>query len=86
LRLRGHTNRTGGSKHVLELREGSSENRTVATDLLNDLVERGIQPDRLSRHVLFQGLALLIVERRPVASGGGVDPQMLKRAHADHGG
>lgn len=39
-----------GSKHVLGLREGSSENSVVATELLNDLVERGVKPDR---HRLF---------------------------------
>jgi transposase-like protein len=41
---------SGGSKHVLGLREGSSENSRVVTDLLNDLVERGVGPDR---HRLF---------------------------------
>jgi len=41
---------SGGCKHVLGLREGSSENSRVATDLLNDLVERGVKPDR---HRLF---------------------------------
>jgi putative transposase len=39
-----------GSKHVLGLREGSSENAVVATELLNDLVDRGVKPDR---HRLF---------------------------------
>jgi len=39
-----------GQKHVLGLREGSSENGVVATELLNDLVSRGVKPDR---HRLF---------------------------------
>lgn len=39
-----------GAKHVLGLREGSSENSVVATELLNDLVSRGVKPDR---HRLF---------------------------------
>jgi transposase-like protein len=39
-----------GRKHVLGLRPGSSENATVATALLNDLVSKGIKPDR---HRLF---------------------------------
>jgi transposase-like protein len=39
-----------GSKHVLGLREGSSENSVVATELLNDLVARGVKPNR---HRLF---------------------------------
>jgi len=39
-----------GSKHVLGLREGASENSVVATELLNDLVSRGVKPDR---HRLF---------------------------------
>ena len=37
---------SGGSKHILGLREGSSENSGVATDLLNDLVERGVKAER----------------------------------------
>jgi transposase-like protein len=37
---------TAGRKHVLGIREGSSENATVATGLLNDLVERGVRSDR----------------------------------------
>lgn len=41
---------TTGAKHVLGLREGSSENSVVATELLNDLVACGIKPDR---HRLF---------------------------------
>jgi putative transposase len=39
-----------GSKHVLGLRAGSSENTVVATELLNDLVNKGVKPDR---HRLF---------------------------------
>ena len=49
---------SGGSKHVLGLREGSSENSQVATDLLNDLVERGIKPDRLRLFVIDGSKAL----------------------------
>jgi len=47
-----------GFKHVLGLREGSSENARVATDLLNDLVERGIKPDRLRLFVIDGNKAL----------------------------
>jgi transposase-like protein len=39
-----------GSKHVLSLKPGSSENSVVATELLNDLVSKGVKPDR---HRLF---------------------------------
>jgi transposase-like protein len=49
---------SGGSKHVLGLREGSSENSQVATELLNDLVERGIKPDRLRLFVIDGSKAL----------------------------
>ena len=49
---------SGGSKHVLGLREGSSENSRVATDLLNDLVDRGIKPDRLRLFVIDGSKAL----------------------------
>ena len=49
---------SGGSKHVLGLREGCSENSLVATDLLNDLVDRGIRPDRLRLFVIDGSKAL----------------------------
>jgi len=49
---------SGGSKHVLGLREGSSENSRVAIDLLNDMVERGIKPDRLRLFVIDGSKAL----------------------------
>lgn len=49
---------SGGFKHVLGLREGSSENSRVATDLLNDLVDRGIRPDRLRLFVIDGSKAL----------------------------
>ena len=48
----------GGRKHVLGLREGSSENSRVATDLLMDLVDRGIKPDRLRLFVIDGSKAL----------------------------
>ena len=49
---------SGGFKHVLGLREGSSENSRVATDLLNELVDRGIKPDRLRLFVIDGSKAL----------------------------
>ena len=49
---------SGGCKHVLGLREGSSENSRVATDLLNNLVERGVKPDRLRLFVIDGSKAL----------------------------
>jgi putative transposase len=39
-----------GKKHLLGLREGSTENATVCTELLSALVERGLPQDR---HLLF---------------------------------
>jgi transposase-like protein len=48
----------GGYKHVLGLREGGSENRQVATDLLNDIVERGVRSDRLRLFVIDGSKAL----------------------------
>jgi len=47
-----------GSKHVLGLREGASENSTVVTALLEDLVERGITPDRRRLFVIDGAKAL----------------------------
>jgi len=49
---------SAGSKHVLGLREGSSENSRVATDLLNDIVQRGVKPDRLRLFVIDGSKAL----------------------------
>jgi putative transposase len=49
---------SGGYKHILGLREGSSENGRVATDLLNDLVDRGVKPDRLRLFVIDGSKAL----------------------------
>lgn len=49
---------SGGSKHVLGLREGSSENSRITTDLLNDLVERGVGPDRRRLFVIDGSKAL----------------------------
>ena len=48
----------GGRKHVLGLREGSSENSRVATDLLMDMVGRGIKQDRLRLFVIDGSKAL----------------------------
>jgi len=36
-----------GKKHVLGMREGASENAAVVTGLLEDLVERGVRPQRV---------------------------------------
>ena len=47
-----------GVKHVLGLREGASENTAVATGLLEDLVERGIKPDRRRLFVIDAAKAL----------------------------
>jgi transposase-like protein len=49
---------SAGSKHVLGLREGSSENSVVATELLNDLVSRGVKPDRQRLFVIDGSKAL----------------------------
>lgn len=47
-----------GAKHVLGLRPGSSENAVVATELLNDLVNKGITPERRRLFVIDGGKAL----------------------------
>jgi putative transposase len=49
---------SGGFKHILGLREGSSENSRVAKDLLNDIVERGVRPERLRLFVIDGSKAL----------------------------
>ena len=47
-----------GYKHVLGLRAGASENATVCTALLEDLVERGVKPDRRRLFVIDGSKAL----------------------------
>jgi putative transposase len=48
----------GGYKHVLGLREGASENAVVATDLLMELVESGLDPKRRRLFVIDGSKAL----------------------------
>lgn len=47
-----------GAKHVLGLREGSTENARVATALLSDLVERGLSSERTTLFVIDGAKAL----------------------------
>ena len=47
-----------GYKHVLGLRDGAGENATVCTALLEDLVERGVKPDRRRLFVIDGSKAL----------------------------
>jgi transposase-like protein len=47
-----------GSKHVLGLREGATENAAVATALLEDLVRRGLDPARSRLFVIDGSKAL----------------------------
>jgi len=49
---------TQGYKHVLGLREGSSENATVVKDLLTDVVARGLDPTRRRLFVIDGSKAL----------------------------
>jgi transposase-like protein len=47
-----------GGKHILGLREGSTENATVVKALLADLVERGLDPERVRLWVIDGAKAL----------------------------
>ena len=47
-----------GKKYVLGVRSGAAENATVTTALLEDLVARGIRPDRRRRFVVDGAKAL----------------------------
>lgn len=49
---------TTGHKHVLGLREGASENAVVARELLEDLVARGVKPERRRLFVIDGAKAL----------------------------
>lgn len=63
---------SGGCKHVLGLREGCSENSRVATDLLNDLVERGVKSDRRRLFVIDGSKALRCAIDAVYGSGNAV--------------
>ena len=47
-----------GKEHVLGMREGASENADVTRALLEDLVERGMNPDRRRLFVIDGSKAL----------------------------
>jgi len=49
---------TEGCKHVLGLTEGATENMVVVKGLLEELVERGVKPDRKRLFVIDGGKAL----------------------------
>ena len=49
---------TDGKKHVLGMRQGASENTEVTTALLQDLVERGLDPERRRLFVIDGSKAL----------------------------
>jgi putative transposase len=66
-----------GSKHVLGLRLGASENAAVATALLEDIVERGLDPS-VPRLVVIDGSKAL---RRAVRSVLGEVPVQRCRLH-----
>jgi transposase-like protein len=53
-----------GTKHVLGIREGSTENATVARALLSDLVERGLPQDRALLFVIDGSKALWAAIRK----------------------
>ena len=75
-----------GSKHLLGLAQGSSENAQVAKDLLSSLVERGIGPDRVRLFVIDGSKALrAAIEgffRRPGKGAALPHPQDAKRHRA----
>ena len=54
-----------GAKHVLGLREGTTENRQVAKALLRDLLERGLDPER-ARLICIDGSKALRAAIREV--------------------
>ena len=58
-----------GRKHVLGLREGASENAIVVVGLLEELVERGVKPDRRRLFVIDGAKAL----RKAIAQVYGSD-------------
>ena len=51
---------TEGHKHVLGIREGATENATVVTELLEDIVARGLDPKRKMLFVIDGSKALRV--------------------------
>jgi transposase-like protein len=71
---------TKGCKHVLGLREGASENKAVAKALLEDLVERGLEPERTRLFVIDGSKAI----RRAIdAVFGSRNPVQRCRKHKE---
>jgi putative transposase len=67
-----------GTKHVLGLREGASENAVVVTALLEDLVERGLGPEQRRLFVIDGSKAL----RSGISSVFGAKAEVQRcRAH-----
>lgn len=68
-----------GTKHVLGLREGGSENKTVIAELLKDLVERGIKPEQKRLFIIDGGKAL----RSGITEVFGEQPVQRCRLHKE---
>jgi putative transposase len=71
--------RQDGSKLVLTLREGGSENATVVAELLRDLVSRGVRADQNRLFVIDGGKAL----RRGITEVFGNQPVQRCRLHKE---
>ena len=59
-----------GTKHVLGVREGTTENSTVAGALLSDLVDRGLSADQPLLFVIDGGKAIWKAIRRVFGTSG----------------
>ncbi len=67
-----------GHKHVLGIREGATENSTVTTELLEDIVSRGVDPKRKMLFVIDGSKAL----RAAINAVFGTDQKVQRcRAH-----
>jgi len=67
-----------GQKHVLGIREGATENSTVITELLEDIVSRGVDPKRKMLFVIDGSKAL----RAAINAVFGTDQKVQRcRAH-----
>ena len=67
-----------GKKHVLGLREGSTENSRMVTDLLTDLVDRGLSNERAVLFVIDGAKAL----RKAIRDVFGDDHGVVQRCQA----
>ena len=76
---------TGGAKHVLGLAEGATENAATVQAMLDNLIERGLDPERPRLYIVDGAKALSKAIRRTFGRAGG-PPALPGAQGAQHHG